>query len=197
MSWLEAEASGEALLLIMVADGHAGSEAAQISADNALPLVVSETKDGSAASLQAALRCVCERLHSLVVSTSGTAGTTLTIVVWNAGRGELTICNLGDSAAVLVSATGHTLLTTDHRLSESPEEFERVRAAGARIGRVKRDGGVAGGPLRAWPGGLAVTRTIGDADCPYVSAVPALQTAPGLHLPAFCAVGRFGERSRC
>lgn len=197
MSWLEAEAGGEALLLIMVADGHAGSEAAQISADNALPLVVSKTKDGSAASLQAALRCVCERLHSLVVSTSGTAGTTLTIVVWNAGRGELTICNLGDSAAVLVSATGHTLLTTDHRLSESPEEFERVRAAGARIGRVKRDGGVAGGPLRAWPGGLAVTRTIGDADCPYVSAVPALQTAPGLHLPAFYAVGRFGERSRC
>lgn len=176
MSWLEAEAGGEALLLIMVADGHAGSEAAQISADNALPLVVSKTKDGSAASLQAALRCVCERLHSLVVSTSGTAGTTLTIVVWNAGRGELTICNLGDSAAVLVSATGHTLLTTDHRLSESPEEFERVRAAGARIGRVKRDGGIAGGPLRAWPGGLAVTRTIGDADCPYVSAVPALQT---------------------
>ena len=62
MSWLEAEAGGEALLLIMVADGHAGSEAAQISADNALPLVVSKTKDGSAASLQAALRCVCERL---------------------------------------------------------------------------------------------------------------------------------------
>ena len=37
--------------------------------------------------------------------------------------------------------------------------------------------GEPGGPLRAWPGGLAVCRTIGDADCAAAcSAVPALRT---------------------
>jgi hypothetical protein len=47
---------------------------------------------------------------------------------------------------------------------------------GTKIGRAMAATGEAGGPLRAWPGGLAVCRTIGDADCPAATPVPALRT---------------------
>lgn len=61
-------------------------------------------------------------------------------------------------------------LTTSHRFhgkGEAPTpEMERVAAAGCKIGRAMDPRTQApGGPLRAWPGGLAMGRALGDSDC--------------------------------
>ncbi|GJY55650.1 probable protein phosphatase 2C 15 [Tanacetum coccineum] len=69
-------------------------------------------------------------------------------------------------------------LTVDHRLEENQEERERVKASGGEVGRLRILGGAEIGPLRCWPGGLCLSRSIGDMDVgefivpiPYVKQV--------------------------
>lgn len=178
---------GEAVLFLLVADGHGGHQAAGVCAELALPYLVREASDlgdASGASLREALARTFEWLHAHTVrEVSKTAGATLTIVAWNAARGELTCANAGDSAALLVCEAGRPesfrVLTAEHRLSDSADERERILAAGFKLGRAMMASGEPGGPVRCWPGGLAVCRTIGDADCGAAcSAVPALSTTP-------------------
>ncbi|CAK7340595.1 unnamed protein product [Dovyalis caffra] len=57
-----------------------------------------------------------------------------------------------------------SLLTVDHRLEENVEERERVTASGGEVGRLNVFGGNEVGPLRCWPGGLCLSRSIGDTD---------------------------------
>ena len=57
------------------------------------------------------------------------------------------------------------MFSQSHRLEENPEEQARITALGARLGRARNSRGTEAGPMRAWPGGLAVTRGVGDADC--------------------------------
>ncbi|KAG2694701.1 hypothetical protein I3843_08G153400 [Carya illinoinensis] len=57
-----------------------------------------------------------------------------------------------------------SLLTVDHRLEENEEERERVTASGGEVGRLNIFGGNEVGPLRCWPGGLCLSRSIGDTD---------------------------------
>ena len=76
-----------------------------------------------------------------------------------------------------VHEDGHEELSTSHRLAENSDEQARLRAKNVDLGRALDADGWPGGPLRAWPGGLAVTRGIGDADCaPIVSCEPACAT---------------------
>ncbi len=56
-------------------------------------------------------------------------------------------------------------LGKSHRLENSQEEVDRVMHVGGTVGQAMSDEGKPVGPLRAWPGGLAVTRGVGDADC--------------------------------
>jgi len=70
-----------------------------------------------------------------------------------------------------------SLLTVDHRLEENAEERERVTASGGEVRRLSIIGGAEVGPLRCWPGGLCLFRSIGDMDVgefivpiPYVKA---------------------------
>ena len=71
-------------------------------------------------------------------------------------------------------------LTYDFRLEDSPTERARVVAAGATLRRLAATGAgpcgpdeVGHGPLRVWPGGLALSRAIGDADVgPCIVAAP-------------------------
>ena len=73
-------------------------------------------------------------------------------------------------------------LSEDHRLAHSILEQRRVVAGGGQVAQAIGPSGGPEGPLRVWPGGLAVARVIGDADCgPFVSASPAVRTSP---LPA-------------
>ena len=171
----------DTLLMLCLADGHGGVAAAQHCNACVLSYLAEEVAihGSSGKSLQAACARVFARLHSEVTASCGTSGTTLTIVIINEVQGELTCANVGDSSALLVAPDGHMLISTDHRLEACAEERARVTAQGAFLAQAKMADGTPGGPIRVWPGGLAVARTIGDADCTQViSAEPALSTVP-------------------
>ena len=167
------------LVLLMVADGHGGGAAAQRAHECVLSLIVDEAEalgDASAESLRTACSRAFRLLNADVLSTCGTAGATLTVVVWNASRGELTVAHAGDSSAMLVRDETIETITAEHRLSDSSEERDRVIAQGLKLARAANAEGLPSGPIRAWPGGLAVCRTIGDADCAAASAEPEVRT---------------------
>ena len=174
-----ADICGETVELFLVADGHGGKAVAELCAAVGLQYLVEEATaagDASAESLKAAAARTFERLHASAVASSKTAGATLTMAAWNEGRGELMVANVGDSAAMLIEVDESTMLTAEHRLHDSAEELSRVQSLGVKVSQAVYASGEPGGPLRAWPGGLAVCRTIGDADCGGVSAVPSLRS---------------------
>ena len=53
---------------------------------------------------------------------------------------------------------------------DDPLEAKRLTDAGARLGRMRREGKEVG-PMRSYPGGYAVSRAIGD-DAPHVVCTP-------------------------
>ena len=61
-------------------------------------------------------------------------------------------------------------LTREHN-PDDPLEAKRMQDAGARLGRM-RDRGKEVGPMRSYPGGLAVSRAIGDLGSPAVICEP-------------------------
>ncbi|GFP86522.1 probable protein phosphatase 2c 12 [Phtheirospermum japonicum] len=91
----------------------------------------------------------------------------------------LTVASVGDSRGVLESAERTIYyLSADHRLDCSEEERERITASGGEVGRLNTGAGTEIGPLRCWPGGLCLSRSIGDMDVgefivpvPYVKQV--------------------------
>ncbi|WCJ43003.1 Protein phosphatase 2C family protein [Euphorbia peplus] len=113
-----------------------------------------------------------------------TSGTTVTFVVIDGWT--VTVASVGDSRCILDTQGGVvSLLTVDHRLEENAEERERVTASGGEVGRLNVFGGNEVGPLRCWPGGLCLSRSIGDTDVgefivpvPHVKQVK-LSTAGG------------------
>lgn len=70
----------------------------------------------------------------------------------------------------------HTILCKPHRLDDSQSERDRVTSQGLTIAQGMNGQGLPRGPLRAWPGGLAVARSIGDADCPAAWAEPSVSS---------------------
>ncbi|KAF9677371.1 hypothetical protein SADUNF_Sadunf08G0100700 [Salix dunnii] len=106
-----------------------------------------------------------------------TSGTTATFVIVD--RWTVTVASVGDSRCILDAQGGAvSSLTVDHRLEENVEERKRVTASGGEVGRLSIVGGVEIGPLRCWPGGLCLSRSIGDMDVgefivpvPYVKQV--------------------------
>lgn len=82
-------------------------------------------------------------------------------------------------------------LTKSHRIATSRVEKERLESEGVRLAALSKDlSGPAPenedglGPIRAWPGGLAVSRSIGDADVsPQVVCFPHIKQ---VHAGNFC-----------
>lgn len=71
---------------------------------------------------------------------------------------------------------GFEWVTSNHRLEDNEDERKRVVECGGHVARASVQG-CARGPQRAWPGGVACARGIGDADCgEYISAAPAFAT---------------------
>ena len=69
------------------------------------------------------------------------------------------------------------LISEDHRLETSGAERERVKGLGGTLAQAAGANGYPEGPIRVWPGGLAVARTIGDvAAAGLVSADPTVRT---------------------
>uniref|UniRef100_A0A6T0CHI4 PPM-type phosphatase domain-containing protein n=1 Tax=Chrysotila carterae TaxID=13221 RepID=A0A6T0CHI4_CHRCT len=173
---------GEPVVLAMVADGHGGSAASAFCRDFIFDAFLERANgDASAESLQAAGRAAFYRAHAEVHAIPGcTAGCTLTLCAVNEQRGELTCCNVGDTLAYLVSselAGTAQMVSADHRIDHSEEERARLKALGGNLSKAVSPDGQPGGPLRVYPGGLAVARGIGDADCAdFVSCEPHVET---------------------
>ncbi|PPS12112.1 hypothetical protein GOBAR_AA08581 [Gossypium barbadense] len=113
-----------------------------------------------------------------------TSGTTVTFVILEGW--VVTVASVGDSCCIFESAEGGIYhLSADHRLECNEEERHRITASGGEVGRLNAGGGAEIGPLRCWPGGLCLSRSIGDMDVgefivpvPYVKQVK-LSTAGG------------------
>ena len=114
-----------------------------------------------------------------------TAGTTVTIVLINETRCELTCCNVGDSFAILVSPDPAdakadpivTPLTTNPRINDNVDERKRVVTDGGQLGYMIWNGAPAG-PLRGWPGGVMCASSIGDSRVPFISPEPFTTAIP-------------------
>ena len=72
-------------------------------------------------------------------------------------------------------------ITRTHRLDDSGPERERVEAAGAEVAQSEIEGKPVG-PLRVWPGGLAMSRTLGDYEAgPTCTCEPDVRQARPFH----------------
>ncbi|KAL6539000.1 hypothetical protein OROMI_025326 [Orobanche minor] len=164
-------------------DGHNGNAAAIFSRDHMLNYVLDAIPRGLGREewLQALPRALVSgfvKTDKEFQSKGKTSGTTATFVIVDGWT--VTIASVGDSRCILDAQDGGgvSVLTVDHRLEENEEERERVTASGGEVGRLSIFGGTEVGPLRCWPGGLCLSRSIGDMDVgefivpiPYVKQV--------------------------
>jgi len=168
-----------AFSVFAIFDGHSGISAAVYAKENllnnvlkAIPQdIISSSRDAWLHALPRALVAGFVRTDMDFQSIKGEmSGTTATLVVVD--ECVVTVASVGDSRCILVDTEGGgvvSILTVDHRLEDNVEERERVIASG---GEVKRHD-YRGGPLRVWPGGLCLSRSIGDADLgKYIVPIP-------------------------
>ncbi|CAN0914137.1 Probable protein phosphatase 2C 5 [Linum grandiflorum] len=158
-------------------DGHNGISAAIFAKEHLLDNVLSAIPQG--ASREEWLQALPRALVAGFVKTDiefqqrgETSGTTVTFVVIDGWT--ITVASVGDSRCILDTQQGVvSLLTVDHRLEDNVEERERVTASGGEVGRLNIYGGNQVGPLRCWPGGLCLSRSIGDTDVgEYIVPIP-------------------------
>ncbi|KAK4490365.1 hypothetical protein RD792_001041 [Penstemon davidsonii] len=163
-------------------DGHNGSAAAIYSKENLLNNVLGAippdlNSDEWLSALPRALVAGFVKTDKDFQERAQTSGTTVTFVIIEGW--VITVASVGDSQGILESAEGGIYyLSADHRLDCSEQERERITACGGEVGRLNTGGGTEIGPLRCWPGGLCLSRSIGDMDVgefivpvPYVKQV--------------------------
>ncbi|CAI9265170.1 unnamed protein product [Lactuca saligna] len=163
-------------------DGHNGSAAAIYTKENLLNNVLKAiptdlNRDEWISVLPRALVAGFVKTDKDFQEQVQSSGTTVTFVIVEGS--VITVASVGDSRCILESAEGGLYyLSADHRLECSEEERERVTASGGEVGRLNAGGGAQIGPLRCWPGGLCLSRSIGDLDVgefivpvPYVKQV--------------------------
>ncbi|KAL4556234.1 hypothetical protein LXL04_038878 [Taraxacum kok-saghyz] len=149
-------------------DGHNGISAAIFAKENLLNNILSAIPQGCGReewlqTLPRALVAGFVKTDIEFQQKGETSGTTVTFVVIDGWT--ITVASVGDSRCILDTQAGVvSLLTVDHRLEENVEERERVTASGGEVGRLNIFGGNEVGPLRCWPGGLCLSRSIGDTD---------------------------------
>ncbi|WOL08782.1 putative protein phosphatase 2C 12 [Canna indica] len=149
-------------------DGHNGSGAAIYSKENLLNNILCAipsnlNRDEWLAALPRALVAGFVKTDKDFQTKAHSSGTTVTFVIIDGW--VITVASVGDSRCVLESAEGSIYpLSADHRLDVNEEEVERITASGGEVGRLNVVGGAEIGPLRCWPGGLCLSRSIGDMD---------------------------------
>lgn len=149
-------------------DGHNGVSAAVFTKDHLLDHVLEAIPPGLGSdewlhALPRALVAGFVKTDIEFQRKGEASGTTATLVVIDGLT--VTVASVGDSRCILDSkGAAISLLTVDHRLEENEEERERVTASGGEVGRLNLCGGHEVGPLRCWPGGLCLSRSIGDMD---------------------------------
>ncbi|KAJ8762412.1 hypothetical protein K2173_007572 [Erythroxylum novogranatense] len=170
-------------------DGHNGSAAAIYTKENLLNNVTAAippdlNRDEWLAALPRALVAGFVKTDKDFQSKAQLSGTTVTFVIIEGW--VVTVASVGDSRCILESAEGDIYyLSADHRLDCNEEEEARVTSSGGEVARLHTGGGAEVGPKRFWPGGLCISRSIGDVDVgeiivpvPYVKQIK-LSTAGG------------------
>ncbi|KAK4277500.1 hypothetical protein QN277_015491 [Acacia crassicarpa] len=170
-------------------DGHNGSAAAIYAKENLLNNVLSAVptelnREEWVSALPRALVAGFVKTDKDFQEKGQKSGTTATFVIIEGW--VVTVASVGDSRCILEPSEGGIYyLSADHRLETNEEERERITASGGEVGRLNTGGGAQVGPLRCWPGGLCLSRSIGDMDIgeyivpvPYVKQVK-LSTAGG------------------
>lgn len=162
-------------------DGHGGKACAEHCADSFLsaltealdaPGALEEHEDADDAfeqRLPEALKRAFATVDEAFLARDVHSGATATICVI---RGRcVTTAAVGDSLATLDLGPGIPVmrLSAEHRLDTSQSERKRIEEAGGEVRPTEYEDGPNGervgvGPLRVWPGGLAVSRSIGDRD---------------------------------
>ncbi|XP_051188102.1 probable protein phosphatase 2C 69 isoform X2 [Lolium perenne] len=138
-------------------DGHNGSGAAIYAKKNLLSNVLRATPSGLTRDewlkvLPRSLVAAFVKTDKDLQAVAETSGTTVTFVIID--EWVVTVASVGDSRCILESADGSLYhLSADHRFDSNRDEVERVTACGSKVG-----------PLRCWPGGLCLSRSIGDID---------------------------------
>ena len=157
-------------------DGHGGKDAAEHCVETMLPCLLAaldargpvppgvDPEDVFEDRLPAALEDAFEASDAAFLARDIHSGATATIVIVN-GR-CVTTAAVGDSLATVDVGGGAppARLTAEHRLDTSAPERDRIRAAGGEVRATAFEDGKPVGPLRVWPGGLAVSRSVGDRD---------------------------------
>lgn len=170
-------------------DGHNGTPAAIYVKEHLLSNVLSAipsdlNREDWVAALPRALVAGFVKTDKDFLEKGHPSGTTVTFVIIEGWY--VTVASVGDSRCIFESAEGDIYsLSADHRLETNEEERQRVTASGGEVGRLNTGGGTEIGPLRCWPGGLCLSRSIGDRDVgefivpvPYVKQVK-LSTSGG------------------
>lgn len=167
--------------LYCVFDGHNGVHAAKLAGDSVLALIEARLPLGCPPppdhplfeqfreGIQLAMAEAIVEMNRLFAQRGIHAGCTATIALqvgW-----LVTVAGLGDSRAVLDTGVETINLSADHRVATHKAERRRVEAMGAIVaplamwGTGPADDYASGiGPLRIWPGGLSISRAIGDFD---------------------------------
>ena len=186
--------AGITIKVFAVYDGHGGTESADFVKSNIVNEFIKALTDLSCHS-SASSRACWEQFHVKALQTAfvkvdeqcrglfSRSGTTATLVIvlqedvqplkpksGNARRAFVTIANVGDSSVYL--DLGHptvTRLNEEHRAGANKAESKRVEESG---GSISRDDTKS--PYRLYPGGLMMTRTIGDRDAHQAIAEPAI-----------------------
>lgn len=155
------------LLLLGVADGHGGAAAARLCKARAAAAL------NGGRPTPAALTAAFAQLHAECRALPCCSGAALTLCVVDRASGAFTCANVGDAGCLLVTPTSHVWMSTSHRLQDSAAERDRVKE---HVKFPTSDAGEAYGPPRLYPGGLACSRSVGDADCPHVVCTPAVSS---------------------
>lgn len=160
-----------------VFDGHNGTPAAIHARDKLMDFVLEHipTSADEETFLKLLPRALAEgflKCHNAFAMKGISSGTTATLAVVTGWT--VTVAGVGDSRCILDTVGGGVIeLTIDHRFEDSPEEQRRVLKEGGVLSRLKTFEGIEVGPLRSWPGGVCVSRSIGDVDCgPLITPLP-------------------------
>lgn len=138
---------GDADMYAAVFDGHGGATVSERASDRLHTILSSAW---SREPIDEALRSAFHLFEAEVAEQRAGAVAVVSVLA----GGLVTVANIGDCHALVVSERGHELLTEDHRL-DNKDELRRVLAAGAIIR----------GPYMCLPEGVGVmnARAFGDA----------------------------------
>jgi len=183
---------GTAYALFAVFDGHGGKQTSELCVRQFLPALQAALAEGCSwqpqqcdesparalralnAALPAALVKAFRAVDALAVGPPAVGGGSTATLCVVAGR-TATLAAAGDSLAVLDSGSAAVRASAEHRVQTHAGERARLLSAGATVAPSTVDvaNNTPCGCLRAWPGGLAVSRSIGDA-----AAKPAVIASP-------------------